>query len=371
MVSSSDIAACFSADYADARRKFLSACKTAGARLRAYANPLQGPRGEELSTDVAWIGPDNARTVLASISATHGVEGFCGSAAQIDWLAHGGGDQLPAGMAALLIHAINPHGFAWLRRVNEDGVDLNRNHIDFSQPLPTNPGYDELADALVPKEIEGPVLEAADAKLAAFRAKHGDRAYRIARAGGQYTHATGHSYGGTRPTWSRLTTERIIADYRLAARDAVAVVDFHTGLGPFGYGEPISDDPPDTLAARRARAWYGDSVTSPTGGTSSSPPVIGHSGHTWARLLGERVVYTTLEFGTYSLDNGLKALRGDYWVHNRGAMDWNAADTRRVKAAIRKHFFPDTEDWKEMVLFRSRQILRQAQAGLVQVDDAS
>jgi hypothetical protein len=267
----------------------------------------------------------------------------------------------------LFIHAINPYGFAWLRRVNEDGVDLNRNHIDFSQPLPANPDYDELADALVPREIAGPVLEAADRKLAAWRAKHGEQAYRLARSGGQYSHPAGHCYGGIKPTWSRLTIESIIADYKLALRDAVAVIDFHTGLGPFGYGEPICGHAPDTLASRRARAWYGDSVTSPTVGTSSSIPLTGHGRDTWVRLLDERVVFITLEFGTYSQDRTLTALRGDYWLHGRGTVHWNAAETRCIKANIRKHFFPDTKDWKEMVLFRSRQILRQAEAGLAQI----
>jgi hypothetical protein len=366
MVHASDITACFSEHYSQARRKFLSACRAVGANIRAYPNPARGPRAEELVTDVAWIGPGDARLVLATISATHGVEGFCGSAVQTDWLTHGGADRLPNGTAALFIHAINPYGFAWVRRVNEDGVDLNRNHIDFSQPLPANPGYDELADALVPREIAGPILEAAEAKLAAWRAKHGEQAYRIARSGGQYTHPGGHCYGGTKPTWSRLTTEAIIADYALADRDAVAVIDFHSGLGPFGYGEPICSHAPDTVALRRARAWYGDSVTSPTLGTSSSVPLTGHTRDTWVRLLGERVVFITLEFGTYNQDRTLNAMRGDYWLHNCRAMDWDAAETRRIKANIRKQFFPDTEDWKEMVLFRSRQILRQAVAGLTQ-----
>jgi len=367
MAHSSDMMACFSEDYSQARQRFLCASKTVGAKVRAYANPVRGPRGEELVTDVAWIGPNDAQFVLATISATHGVEGFCGSAAQTDWLAHGGAVRLPEGTAALFIHAINPYGFAWLRRVNEDGVDLNRNHIDFSQPLPANPDYDELADALVPREIAGPVLEAADRKLAAWRAKHGEQAYRLARSGGQYSHPAGHCYGGIKPTWSRLTIESIIADYKLALRDAVAVIDFHTGLGPFGYGEPICGHAPDTLASRRARAWYGDSVTSPTVGTSSSIPLTGHGRDTWVRLLDERVVFITLEFGTYSQDRTLTALRGDYWLHGRGTVHWNAAETRCIKANIRKHFFPDTKDWKEMVLFRSRQILRQAEAGLAQI----
>ncbi len=367
MVHSSDITACFSVDYAQARSRFLVACDTAGATVRAYANPASGPRAEDLVTDVAWVGPTNARRVLVAISATHGVEGFCGSAAQSDWLTHGGAGRLPDGAAALLIHAINPYGFAWLRRVTEDGVDLNRNHVDFSLPLPANPGYEDLADVLVPSEIAGPVLEAAEAKLAAWRARHGERAYRFARSGGQYTHPGGHCYGGQKPTWSRLTTEAIIADYALAGRDAIAVVDFHSGLGPFGYGEPICGHPPDALASRRARAWYGDSLTNPELGTSSSIPLTGHSRETWGKVLAERLVFITLEFGTYSLDHGLVAMRADYWLHGRGAVDWNAAETRRIKAGIRKHFFPDTEDWKEMVLFRSRQILRQAQAGLAEV----
>jgi hypothetical protein len=366
MVENSDVAACFSQDYIQARSRFLSACKTGGADVRAYANPVRGPRDEELSTDVAWVGPKDARLVLVSISATHGVEGFCGSAAQIDWLAHGGAGRLPDGVGALVIHAINPYGFAWLRRVTEDGVDLNRNHIDFSRPLPANPGYDELADVFVPSEITGPVLEAAEAKLAAWRARHGDQAYRLARSGGQYSHPGGHCYGGTRPTWSRLTTEAIISDYGLPGRDAVSVVDFHSGLGPFGYGEPICSHAPDSPASKRTRAWYGDSVTNPRLGTSSSVPLTGQSQDTWIRRLGDRVTYIVIEFGTYSFDSGLVAMRADYWLHGRGAVNWGAAETRRIKANIRKHFFPDTEDWKEMVLFRSRQILRQARTGLAQ-----
>ena len=367
MVDSSEILARFSETYTQARSKFLSACETAGAKVRPYSNPVRGPCNEALVTDVAWIGPGDARRVLVSISATHGVEGFCGSAAQTDWLARGGAGRLPVGMGALIIHAINPYGFAWLRRVTEDGVDLNRNHIDFSQPLPTNPGYDELADALVPGEISGPVLEAAEAKLAAWRAKHGEQAYRLARSGGQYTHPRGHCYGGAKPTWSRLATESIIADYALAGRDAIAVIDFHSGLGPFGYGEPICSHEPDSPALKRARTWYGDSVTNPKLGTSSSVPLTGQSQGTWIRLLGDRVTFIVLEFGTYNLDSGLVAMQADYWLHGRGAVDWNAAETRRIKAGIRKHFFPDTDDWKEMVLVRSRQVLRQAQAGLAQI----
>ncbi len=108
---------------------------------------MRGPDGGDLSTDVAWIGPRDAERVLVMISATHGVEGFCGSGAQIDWLNRGEAARLSTGFGALLVHAINPYGFAWLRRVTHENVDLNRNWIDFAAPPPENGDYETLRAA--------------------------------------------------------------------------------------------------------------------------------------------------------------------------------------------------------------------------------
>ncbi len=79
--------------------------------------------------------------------------------------------------------------------MTEEGVDLNRNFVDLANP-PENPGYDELADAMVPREIDGPVFDAAMARIKDYTARHGDLAWRIARAGGQYKHPGGIFYGG-------------------------------------------------------------------------------------------------------------------------------------------------------------------------------
>jgi hypothetical protein len=359
-----DLAGCFAPDYATARGRFLAAAMAAGARMHAYVNPLRGPVGEELATDTAWFGPGDAPRVLVMQAGTHGVEGFTGSGAMLDFLAIGGTRALPPGFAVLMIHAINPHGFAWLRRVTEENVDLNRNFVDFAGTLPENPGHDELADALVPREITGPVFEAAEAKIAAYRAAHGEKAFQIARGGGQYRHEKSMFFGGKGPTWARRTLEAIVADNTLAMRTHSAVVDYHTGLGPFGYGEPICGHDPGDPGLERSLAWYGDSVTSPAGGTSSSVVKNGLNEQGWARLLGGRLTFVSLEYGTYSPERGRRALREDHWLHAYTNVDWQAPETRRIKAQLRKQFFPDSDDWKEMVLFRSRQILRQALAGL-------
>src|SRR5690349_1000872 len=100
----------FSATYGEAREKFRAVASRYDAQLSSFTHPERGPDGAKLSTDVAWFGPRNAERVLVTISATHGVEGFAGSGSQIDWLTRGEAARLPSGVAALLIHAINPYG---------------------------------------------------------------------------------------------------------------------------------------------------------------------------------------------------------------------------------------------------------------------
>lgn len=359
-----DLASCFSTDYRDARSKFLTAITAAGGSAAAYANALKGPHGDDLAIDLAWFGPRDAGNVLVLIAATHGVEGYTGSAAQLDWLRLGGPSNLPSDTAVLLVHALNPHGFAWGRRVTEEGVDLNRNCLAPDQPPPANPGYIELADALVPPSLDAETLARADAKIDAFRAAYGSRKLDEARSSGQYTHPDGIYYGGTGPTWAAKAIGRIAADYELAARKSVAIIDFHTGLGSYGFGEPICGHRPGEPGQSRCRAWYGESLGEPLLGKSSSVVILGLTQYAWARHVGaDKLTFVALEFGTYAADEGIAALRADHWLHARGAVDWADPETQAIKAALKRFYHPDTRDWKEMVILRSRQVIGQALEG--------
>src|SRR4030095_4907592 len=161
----------FAASYSEARDKFLAAARVSGAQTYRYDNPTKGRKGESLSTDVARLGPDDASRVVVTISSTHGVEGYCGSGFQVDWLASIGVAGLPKDTAAVFVHAINPYGFAWTRRVTEEGNDLNRHYVDHSKLYPVNKGHLTISDFLVPKDLSQPTLDAADAKLSAYRKK--------------------------------------------------------------------------------------------------------------------------------------------------------------------------------------------------------
>ena len=100
------ISQCFSESYAEARPKFCSAAAAAGGALRSWLNPkARGPGGEALYLDTARFGPTDAANMLVLIAGTHGVEGHCGSGAEIAWLQKGGPARLPKDSGALLIHA--------------------------------------------------------------------------------------------------------------------------------------------------------------------------------------------------------------------------------------------------------------------------
>ena len=352
----------FAADFAGARSKFRDAAREAEGVLESAIHPDRGPGGGELSTDTAWFGPRSAAAVLVMISATHGVEGFCGSGAQVDWLRRGEASRLPAGVAVLMIHAINPFGFAWLRRVTEDNVDLNRNWVDFNATLPTNPGYVRLGEAICPTEWTDEARAASDRVLGAYTAEHGFPALQQAITGGQYSHPAGLFYGGAGETWSRRTQADILRGH-LAEAGKVAVIDYHTGLGPWGYGEQIVTDRPGSAAFARAASWWGGAITSPTGGTSTSADITGDGlGALGGLLPHAEVTGMALEVGTRSVIEVLAALRADAWLHAHG--DLGSPQGRAIKAQVRDAFYGDADDWKGMVAGQSLLATRQAIKGL-------
>jgi len=350
----------FPSDYSSARQAWLQ-------QMTGQTHPLQhvpypcpdayGPDGEPLVTDTVWLGPADALQVLVLIGGTHGIEGFVGSAVQIDHfhLLASGRMELPADTAVLMIHALTPWGYAWRRRCDQNGVDLNRNAVDFCRPVPENPGYDQLRPALFladPQQRKQIIEE--------FARLHGRVALECAISGGQYYDPAGPFYGGNAPAHGRLVTEDLIQRYGLRQRD-LAVIDLHSGLGSFGYGEVICDHEPDSSATAVAVSWYGESVTLPLLGTSSSVPKTGLLDYAWHAIMNDKSCYITLEFGTFSTDQLFEILLRD---HQLWAQQNNEQSRLLHRQVMRHHFCPDDQAWKEMVLFRARQVIAQALRGL-------
>ncbi len=161
-----------------ARAKFIAAARRAASdrssRTRSAARGV-GRRGARDRRGVARRA-GRAKACLLLTSATHGVEGFCGSGCQVALLHDDGFVALArgAGVAVVFLHAVNPYGFSHLRRTNEDNVDLNRNFRDFRAPPPANAAYADVHGFIVPATWPPPPEN--EAKIAAYIATHGERA---------------------------------------------------------------------------------------------------------------------------------------------------------------------------------------------------
>lgn len=360
-----DVASHFSGSYAEARRKFLDAAADRQAHVESFEMPEhRGAAGETLAMDVARLGPRDARKLILVSSGTHGPEGFCGSGCQVAMLRD---DDLQrrltdAGLGLLLVHAINPHGFSHLRRVNEDNIDLNRNHIDFSQPLPVNADYAGVDGLAIP--ATWPPTPADDAALAAYIAQHGVAAWRAAVSRGQYAVADGLFYGGRAPSWSNRTLRAVLRQHGATATH-LAWIDVHTGLGPRGHGEKIYPGRPEGLSL--ARAWWGADVLAPFEGNSASPDVSGPVvSAAYDECQQASIAPMGLEFGTLPDLDVLDRLRADHWLHRHP--EASDAQRRAIRQSVRDAFYCDDDAWKGMILGQSRVVMLQTILGLQKAD---
>lgn len=352
----------FSTSYAEARGRFLEACASAGLAVQQHLHPLDGRDGEPLAIDVARMGSADAPNLLVISSGCHGIEGFCGSAVQIDllrdadWLARcRKGD-----LAVLYIHALNPYGFSWERRVTHENVDLNRNFRDFDAPPSANIAYQEIAALLVPRRC--PPTLTSTVRLLWYALTRGTRQLQSAVSAGQQIDPQGLFYVGQEPTWSHLRLREILREHGRRCR-RIAWIDLHTGLGPAGFGERIYKGQPDAESLARARRWWGPAVTSSEEGNSSSTVV---SGTLDIAAMSEcaQAEYNglTLEYGTLPGRQVLEALRAEQWLYLHPGAD--AARAREIKRKLRSAFYVETDDWKRSVLTQAREVMTQSLAGL-------
>ena len=346
--------------YSEARAAFLSAAAAASARVGRFVHPLTGPEDEELSIDVAEVGPVDAERVVLIVSGTHGVEGYCGSALQRHWLEHHAAER-PDDVAVVLVHALNPFGFAWVRRVNEDNVDVNRNFVDWDAPLPLNEGYEQLAEFMVPEDWSQDSQDSTSARLFELGEKMGFDAFAAAVSAGQFLHPTGVFYGGTGPVWSHRWLREWSAE-RLSGVQRLAIIDLHTGLGPWGHGELITSEPSDSDAYRRSVEWWGP-VASMVEGDSVSARLDGD----WLAVAhefrpGTEVTAIAIEYGVIDSISVAQALRADAWLHAHG--DPLGPEAAQIRETTRAAFADDDPAWMDLVWPRFQDTLDRAMRGI-------
>ena len=352
----------FPSDYRQGRAAFREACEAAALGVTSRVHPDErGPDGKPLFLDVACAGERDAENAILLLSGTHGVEGYFGSGVQTGLIREGFAAKIPKGARLVLLHALNPFGFAWNRRVNEDNADINRNFIDHTQP-PGNAAYDLLADDIAPKDISHDAMNAANARLRDYAMQHGPFALQTAISAGQYTRADGLYFGGKRESWSASMLRDVLHEH-LAHVKKLIVIDYHTWLGEPGAAEMITEDLPGSSAYKRQHAIWGGRVASSEAGESLSAPLTGTIDKAIVKFLARvELTFAALEVGTAPMRDVFQALRLDNWLHlnaSPGHAQWDA-----IKQDIRRAFYPDTAEWKRDVWRHAVETFTQALAAI-------
>ncbi|MEM1147286.1 MAG: DUF2817 domain-containing protein [Pseudomonadota bacterium] len=367
----------FSDSYHHARARFIAGLERVGFEHEAHSIGLKGPAGEDLTIDVGIRrAPGATHTIMVS-SGLHGVEGFFGSAVQLalledqDWL------DAAREHTIILIHALNPYGFAWRRRWNEDNVDLNRSFLLPDQTAPDVPpeyrGVMQLLnpqsppskpDFFLPMAIRALWQQALEAK------RNGAPLSKMFAAGfaklkstlptGQYQYPKGLFFGGQTPS----ALQGILEEHlQLWVGDSPQVthVDFHTGLGRRGdYAlllrpKPAKEDL--ALLEERFGAEYLDYNTGIDEETISYQASGVLSVWIKAQLKQTRYQALTAEFGTYPNLHVLKCLRAENRAHHWGQPEAEHAWTRED---LLEAFSPEDENWRTQSVRQGITICRQA-----------
>ncbi len=321
----------FSVDYRAGRAAFLNAAAADGLGVTSRLHPVAtGRDGGPLFLDTVEIGTRAAAKALLVISGTHGVEGYFGSAAQTAFLRRR--VAVPDETKVVLLHALDPYGFSWNRRGDENNVDVNRNFVDHACP-PDNPVYESLAGTIALDEDVG------ERELAAYAAAHGGAAaVQAALSRGQYRHPDGLFYGGGAPSWSQAMLFDVLAE-ELRGVESLIVLDLHTGLGAFGESAILAEDSPQSAAFRRIRSIW--PAVEPSGAAALRP--FGQIGPALAARLPE-VTFATLEIGTLPPLEIFRALRR--------------------KDGLGAAFCPDSPVWRKKALAAAEGALASAVAAL-------
>lgn len=365
-MNDSDILALYPSSYAHARSRFLAQAHAVGADLLTQI--LRGHTGhgeQDLAMDAAYIGAADASRVLVMLAGTHGSEGYAASPLLTAFLRQQGQAGLPDDVGVLLVHAVNPYGFAHMLRTNENNVDLNRNFIDFTQPLPTNPGYRQIHPLLLPGDYSPEGSAAAQAALQQWIAGNGQAAFFNAIFSGQYEVPQGLIYGGHQRQWSNHALQAVMERFLGQARQ-IAFIDWHTGLGQYGKSFFLCFNEPGSPEWERCCSWWGREAVENTGGFNGAPRPR-YSGLVFQGVRGfcadAEFSGAVIEFGTTPPEATIAGLQLDHRLRFDDSL------TPQARAALHEQamasFCPQDPQWRLDVMREGLVISNQALRGLL------
>lgn len=366
----------FPEDYEQSREKFLNLVSQY-PDAKIYKRKIENPndQNDDLSIDYVYLpAKEHFRKLLMINSGVHGAEAFVGAAAQHYFLEKIY-PTIGPNVGVLMFHAINPYGFKYHRRVNENNVDLNRNFGNRPEFFETvNLGYVKLQELLNPTgRVGNPLLRLVKTALGlSWKLIFGGFSkadLRQATASGQYEFSKGVFFGGGsfQPPVNLFETflPPLFAQYQ-----KLILLDFHTGLGEEAQlhlitGVETSDDEVGAIRgifSETDRVNYFVTTPQDEGFYPVSGDVIDYVQRLAKKNRMSEVIALTAEFGTIgtgvvpqikTVNRMILENQGFHYGYE------NKEFEEKVKLDFLHHFFPDSEKWRSEVQRKIKYLLEE------------
>ncbi len=328
-------------------------------------------KGEDLSIDIGCFGNvKNPKHLIIHSSGVHGVDGFHGSAIQID-LIH---NEIPKldlkDTCIMFIHCVNPYGMSWYRRWNENNVDLNRNFFyKTKEDEYKNRGTPEVYKAWPFDDILNPhciyVNHGFTTLWCCILAlllvwQYGKKKVKQAIVQGQNEYPKGLFFGGTElENGPKQLLDWLHDNFSKKSYESLYHIDVHSGLGKWAEDILLCGVKDDTELIKT----YGkDRIMNKFDKSNDSKEgyrLKGSIGQPIEKMLkAKKTISFCQEFGTYDNLTVLQALRYENSMWNE--FGERIGKKHEAKVGLLKTFYPrDDKDWKEKVLKRGKAVFNQ------------
>lgn len=348
----------YSITYEESRQQFIDSLKF----VRQYY-PQTDLYTHTLTTDpnlhIDWIiaQPPKKERLFILTSGEHGIEGYTGAAMQQLFLHEylTKIDHHTAGV--VLVHAINPYGMKYHRKVNGQNVDLNRNFAE--EPEGFDPAFNPAARRMESLVYPRCAVNAGLVKRNWFLLRVlwaalilGRRVFMAGSLMGQYCYPDGIYYGSTGQVEE---TQVLLALYRglFADYPQVLHLDMHTGYGP-RYQMSLVNSPRQPASSLELSARYHYPLVQkadPEEFYSLHGDMVDYLYQVAAEFPHLQKFYSAAcEFGTYgdSLAAGIRSLRTmvfemqarRFGTSTHGSLAW-------VEEQFNELYYPAEIEWRE------------------------
>ena len=345
----------FLTGYDEVRTHLQQMMGTLGAE--SYSHPIDESDG--LYIDTYYFPSTGQQTNLILLTTgVHGMEGYIGSAMLDVFFTNIYPNINRHSTGILVVANVNPYGMKYMRRYNENNVDLNRNFIlDWdSFDLSTNKDYPKVDTFLGPTGAIGNAFwhEAGFYLSLGYNAvTQGASTVSDALLGGQYEYPQGVYYGGNGDEASTAYLKGVFAQCLEGDYENIVHIDIHSGYGP-RYNMVIFNSVFETMTEAQSKKAFGydyviaydsESFYATTGDTTDYFYRLAESMNSQKGLFS-----TCFEFGTVG-DSFFDSILSLKYTVDENRNHWYPTDNATTAEIVRQNymelFYPTETEWRE------------------------